>query len=151
MLQSITLVGRVTIASITVNTFCDRYVQLAAFFLQEVTDEQFHAQFLANKIVALGDEPTAMPAPIPEITTNREILESVLVAEMQTSKDYTKWAMEADELGDKGLVVALEDMVRDETGHSERSNECCVIGLSKTSMQVVFRITRFRKLLCDNL
>ena len=28
--------------------------QLAAFFLEEVADEQLHAQFLANKIVALG-------------------------------------------------------------------------------------------------
>ncbi|MCB0296716.1 MAG: ferritin-like domain-containing protein, partial [Calditrichaeota bacterium] len=28
--------------------------QLAQFFLEEVADEQLHAQFLANKIVALG-------------------------------------------------------------------------------------------------
>ena len=32
--------------------------QLAAFFLTEVADEQLHAQFLANKIVAFGGEPT---------------------------------------------------------------------------------------------
>ena len=32
--------------------------QLSQFFLSEVADEQMHAQFLANKIVALGGEPT---------------------------------------------------------------------------------------------
>ena len=35
--------------------------QLAQFFLKEVADEQMHAQFLANKIVALGGKPTAQP------------------------------------------------------------------------------------------
>ena len=31
--------------------------QLSQFLLTEVADEQIHAQFLANKIVALGGEP----------------------------------------------------------------------------------------------
>ena len=39
--------------------------QLSAFFLEDVADEQLHAQFLANKIVALGGEPTTQPAPVP--------------------------------------------------------------------------------------
>jgi ferritin len=38
--------------------------QLAQFFLAEVADEQLHAQFLANKIVALGGEPTTVPRPV---------------------------------------------------------------------------------------
>ena len=37
-----------------------------AFFLSEVPGEQGHAQFLANKIVALGGEPTTVPRPVPE-------------------------------------------------------------------------------------
>ncbi|MCB0174764.1 MAG: ferritin-like domain-containing protein, partial [Anaerolineae bacterium] len=40
--------------------------QLAQFFLAEVADEQMHAQFLANKIVALGGEPITTPEPVPE-------------------------------------------------------------------------------------
>lgn len=95
--------------------------QLAAFFLQEVADEQMHAQFLANKIVALDGEPVTIPAPVPKASTNREMLEAVLAAELQAGKDYTERASQADEFGDKGLVVALEDMVRDETGHSEET------------------------------
>lgn len=95
--------------------------QLSQFFLTEVADEQIHAQFLANKIVALEGEPTTQPKPVPKAKTNREMLEAILVAERQATKDYTKRAQEADELGDKGLAVQLEDMVRDESGHSEET------------------------------
>lgn len=95
--------------------------QLAEFFLAEVTDEQGHAQFLANKIVALGGEPTTTPRPVPEAKTNREMLEAVLAAERQATAGYAQRAQEAEEFGDKGLVVQLEDMVRDESGHSEET------------------------------
>ena len=95
--------------------------QLAAFFLAEVADEQLHAQFLANKIVALGGEPTTQPKPVAAAATNREMLEAVLAAEIQAGKDYTQRAQEAEAYGDKGLMVQLEDMVRDEMGHSEET------------------------------
>ena len=95
--------------------------QLSQFFLTEVADEQQHAQFLANKIVALGGEPTTVPHPVPEAGTNREMLEAVLVAERRATEQYSERAEEADEYGDKGLVVQLEDMVRDESGHSEET------------------------------
>ncbi len=95
--------------------------QLSQFFLTEVADEQLHAQFLANKIVALGGEPTTAPRAVPDATTNREMLEAVLVAEQRATKDYTQRALEAEEFGDKGLVVQLEDIVRDESNHSEET------------------------------
>ena len=95
--------------------------QLAQFYLEEVADEQLHAQFLANKIVALGGEPTTTPRPVPEANTNREMLEAVLAAEKRAVEDYSQRAKEAEEYGDKGLVVQLEDMVRDESGHSEET------------------------------
>lgn len=95
--------------------------QLTQFFLAEVADEQLHAQFLANKIVALGGEPATVAAPVPPASNNREMLEAILKAEIQAGKDYTQRAEEADEYGDKGLVVTLEDMVRDEMGHSEET------------------------------
>jgi bacterioferritin len=95
--------------------------QLAAFFLTEVADEQQHALFLANKIVALGGEPVTVAAPVPPAGSNKEMLQAVLAAELQAGKDYTKRAIEADEYGDKGLAVQLEDMVRDEMGHSEET------------------------------
>jgi bacterioferritin len=95
--------------------------QLVQFFLAEVTDEQLHAQFLANKIVALGGEPTTVPRPVPAAHTNREMLQEVLKAERKATADYTKRAREADARGDKGLAVQLEDMVRDESGHAQET------------------------------
>lgn len=86
-----------------------------------MADEQLHAQFLANKIVALGGEPTTTARPVPPAKTNREMLEAVLTAELQAGQDYATRAEEAEEYGDQGLVVQLEDMVRDETGHSEET------------------------------
>ena len=95
--------------------------RLAQFFLAEVTDEQLHAQFLANKIVLLGGEPTTQPRPVPAAHTNKEMLEAILAAERKATQDYTQRAREAEELGEKGLMVQLEDMVRDESGHAEET------------------------------
>ncbi len=95
--------------------------QLSQFYLEEVADEQGHAQFLANKIVALGGEPTTQPADLPSVSSNKEMLTAVLEAERRAVKGYIERAKQAEEFGDKGLAVQLEDMVRDESGHSEET------------------------------
>lgn len=95
--------------------------QLAQFFLAEVPGEQAHAQFLANKIVALGGEPATTPRPVTSAMTNRGMLEAVLEAEARARRDYTRRAEEAAEFGDKGLQVQLENIVSDETGHYEET------------------------------
>lgn len=95
--------------------------QISSFFLAEVADERMHAEYLANKIVALGGEPTTTPNPVPEAHNNQEMLEKVLEAERRAIANYSQRAEEADEYGDKGLVVQLEDMVSDETSHSEET------------------------------
>lgn len=95
--------------------------QLAEFFTAEIADETGHAQYLASKVVALGGEPTTVPRSVPAAKGNLEMLQAVLAAERQAVKDYTQRAKEAEAFGDKGLVVQLEDMVRDETGHFEET------------------------------
>ena len=95
--------------------------QLTQFFLTEVADEQLHAQFLANKIVALEGEPTTQPREVTPAANNREMLEAVLSAEKQAVRDYSQRAQDAEAFGDKGLVVQLEDMIRDESGHAEET------------------------------
>ena len=95
--------------------------QLTQFFQTEVADEQLHAQYLANKIVALGGEPATVPRPVPPAKNNREMLQAVLEAERKATADYTQRARDAEAFGDKGLAVQLEDMVRDESGHSEET------------------------------
>jgi bacterioferritin len=95
--------------------------QLSQFFLAEVPDEQAHAQFLANKIVALGGEPTTQARPVPEASGNHAMIKAVLEAERRAIADYTKRAKDAEKFGDKGLVVQLEDMIRDESSHAEET------------------------------
>ncbi|MGA9531335.1 MAG: ferritin-like domain-containing protein [Anaerolineales bacterium] len=97
--------------------------QLVEFFNREIPDETGHAQFLANKIAALGGEPTTQARPVPDAETNRDMLKSVLDAEKQAIDDYTERVKEAEALGDKGLQVALEDIVRDETTHYEETKQ----------------------------
>ena len=49
------------------------------------------------------------------------MLEAVMAAEKDAIAGYTQRAQEADEYGDKGLAVQLEDMVRDESSHYEET------------------------------
>jgi bacterioferritin len=95
--------------------------QLVDFMQTEIADELLHAQFLADKIAALGGNPTTTPRSVPAADDPHTMLENILEAELQAGKDYTKRAEQADEFGDKGLAVQLEDMVRDETGHAEET------------------------------
>ena len=95
--------------------------ELSEYFLAEVVDEQGHAQYLANKIVALGGQPTTTPKPVPEASNNQEMLQAVLREERGAIERYKRQAKQADELGEVGLVVQLEDMIRDETEHAEET------------------------------
>lgn len=95
--------------------------QLSAFFGSEIADEQMHAQYLANKIVALGGEPTTVPHEVKAAGSNKEMLQAVLEAERAAVKQYTERAEQAEAMGEKGLAVQLEDMVRDESSHAEET------------------------------
>lgn len=93
--------------------------QLSEFFDSEIPEELEHAKFLANKIAALGGTPTVEPRPVKVVTDSRQMLEAVLEAEMQTISDYKERAKHAEEYGDIGLMVQLEDQILDETHHKE--------------------------------
>ena len=95
--------------------------QLVTFMQTEIQDELLHAQFLADKVVSLGGTPTTTPRAVPAAKDAKAMLEAILAAEQQAIKDYTSRAEMADELGMKGLVVDLEDIVRDETNHAEET------------------------------
>lgn len=95
--------------------------QLAEFFLKEITDELGHAQYLANKIVALGGEPTTEPRPVPPARSNHEMLEAVLTAERKAIADYTARLEQAEAAGEIALRVQLENQIADETSHAEET------------------------------
>ncbi len=93
--------------------------ELRALFQAEIADEQGHAQFLADKIAALGGEPTTQPKPIPQACQPREMLGHALAAEEQAIANYSARIRQADSFGDFGLKVELENVVADETRHKE--------------------------------
>jgi bacterioferritin len=93
--------------------------EVRAFFEQEIPDELAHAQFLADKIVALGGSPTGTPGPIRLTRENREMFEIALAAETETIERYERRVAQADALGLTALKVRLEDLIVDETGHKE--------------------------------
>lgn len=94
--------------------------ELSEFLQEEIAGETEHAKFLADKIVALGGTPTVMPAEVPQVADNKGMLEAVLAAEKAAVVRYTERAEQAEQMGQKGLQVQLEDMVADETSHMEQ-------------------------------
>ena len=93
--------------------------ELAKFFINEVADEQQHAQFLADKIVSLGGMPIATASPVADASSAKDMLKEVFKAESRAVSQYKERAKEAEELGFKALAIDLEDMIRDETKHRE--------------------------------
>lgn len=93
--------------------------ELRAMFQAEIADEQAHAQFLSDKIAAMGGEPTTDPKPVPHVDGPRAMLECALSAEIQAIADYTKRIGQAESCGELGLKVNLENHLADETRHKE--------------------------------
>ena len=96
---------------------------LKQFFEGEIPEEMTHAQFLADKITALGGEPTTSPAPLTLATTSREMLEQILEAESQTIVRYVTRRKQAEEAGDYGLAADLDGIISDETKHKEETEK----------------------------
>lgn len=92
---------------------------LKSFFEDEIEDELGHAQYLAEKIIALGGQPTTKAAEVPQPTDLKGILEAILQAESDTAKRYEERMKQAEELGYTELHAKLEDIIQDETNHKE--------------------------------
>jgi bacterioferritin len=97
--------------------------ELKEFFLTEIQDELRHAQLLADKIAALGGEPTTLPSPVPAAKSAREMLAAVREAEAQTIARYVQRMKEAESLGDFGLSNDLQEIISEETRHKEETEK----------------------------
>lgn len=94
-------------------------VELKGFFASEIPDELRHAQFLADKITALGGTPTTVPAEVATANEPRAMLEQALKYERETIPRYVDRMKQAEAFGDYGLANDLQGMISDETGHKE--------------------------------
>ena len=93
--------------------------ELRSLFQAEIADEQAHAQFLADKIAALGGEPTTQPRQVADAGKPWEMLGHARAAEEQAIADYNARIHQAERFGDFGLKAELENLVADETRHKE--------------------------------
>lgn len=96
---------------------------LKTFFEDEIPEELNHAQFLADKITALGGTPTTEPAPLTLKSESRAMLEQVMQAESETIERYVARRRAAEAYGDYGLAAELDDIIRDETRHKEETEK----------------------------
>lgn len=92
---------------------------LRTLFQAEIADELGHAQFLADKIAAMGGEPVTEARRVDPANYPRDMLQHALAAEKQAIADYGERLRQAEDLGEIGLKVALENQLADETRHKE--------------------------------
>jgi bacterioferritin len=96
---------------------------LKGFFEAELPEELTHAQFLANKITALGGMPTTEPTPLDLEREATAMLRQVLTAETETIKRYVERRKQAEAYEDYGLAAELDTIISDETRHKEETEK----------------------------
>ena len=85
----------------------------------DIVGEMNHAVFLADKITALGGELDIKPSMPKKVRTAREMMKIDIAAERQVIANYTARIAQAEECGERGLSIRLEDMLAEETDHAE--------------------------------
>lgn len=92
---------------------------LRSLFEGEISDELGHAGLLADYIAALGGTPTTTPADVPTADSPLEMLRAVYQAEVATIQRYVERRSQAEEAGEHGIAVTLDDIIEDETRHRD--------------------------------
>ena len=94
--------------------------ELREFLSPEITGEMTHAIFLAEKIAQLGGTPTTMPKQHKCPKSVKDMLKYDLKLELEAIEGYRVRAIQAEEAGEIGLKLKLEELLLDETGHAEQ-------------------------------
>jgi bacterioferritin len=97
--------------------------ELKEFFLDEIRDELGHAEYLANKISAFGEEPATDAYDVNLPTDEEAMLENVRDAEAEAIERYSELMEVAEEVGELGLANDLHDIISDETTHKEETEK----------------------------
>ncbi len=94
--------------------------ELREFLSPEITGEMTHAIFLAEKIAGLGGTPTTVPKQHKSPKSVKEMLKYDLRLELEAIENYRIRAIQAEEAGEIGLKIKLEELLLDETTHAEQ-------------------------------
>jgi len=86
-------------------------------YLEEVTDEVQHAQYLANQIVMLGGTPLLEPDLTPPPRDIRSMLKQDALEEEKDVKNYMRLASLAEQEGLIALKMKMEEQAADEDEH----------------------------------
>lgn len=85
----------------------------------EAGKELGHAAYLADKITALGGEVRIDVKMPKKVKTAKEMLQAGIAAERAIIENYGTRVRQAEEAGERGLVIRLEEMIAEETDHAE--------------------------------
>jgi bacterioferritin len=80
-------------------------------------DEMGHAETLSERIVAMGGVPTTKPKAINQTTDVEEMVKFDMAREEEALAGYAKRIKEAEEAGEIGTSLILENILVDEQGH----------------------------------
>lgn len=94
--------------------------ELREFLAPEITGEMQHAIFLSEKIASLGGKPTTVPIQHKCPKDVKGMLKYDLKLERDAIENYRQRCIQADEAGEIGLKVKLEEVIVEETGHAEQ-------------------------------
>lgn len=96
-----------------------QYGPVREMYLEEVTDEVGHAQYLANQIRMLGGVPELHPDLSPPPEDVREMLKRDAEEEKNDVKNYVHLAELAEKEGHFALKMEMEDQAADEDEHGQ--------------------------------
>ena len=74
---------------------------------------------LAERIAAMGGTPTVQPRPMGKGKTIEAMLKDDLDGEKQALADYAMRIKEAEEAGEMGTALMIENILVDEQGHHD--------------------------------
>lgn len=93
--------------------------ELRELLKADIPGELNHAIFLADKIAALGGELQIQVQMPKKVKTAKQMMEIDIEAERRSIANYVERIKQAEEFGDRGLVIRLEDILSEETDHAE--------------------------------
>ena len=94
--------------------------ELREFLTPEITGEMQHAIFLASKIAQLGGKPTTQPKQHKCPKDVKGMMKYDLKLEHEAVESYRERSMQAEECGEIGLKIKLEELIAEETAHAEQ-------------------------------
>jgi bacterioferritin len=92
--------------------------ELRELLEKDLPTELEHAQFFADKVAILGGTPIASVSGVNTSHDVREMFEEDIATEWQIVDRLRERATQAEECGDIGLKVRLEEIIADSTDHA---------------------------------